>query len=141
MSDDVKPPAKPHRHRYLLALAAALLVGAVLGVVADRGYLWLTQRAPDERLIGAWAGLDGDITFRPDGTYESAPVATVTASGGVTRNKLPPYTAQYRWVDRGTIQVYVPILQEWVTWRLAFDGDQLSLLAETGAVSRYIRKK
>ncbi len=142
MGDEVNPTSRPRRLRPLLALVATLLAGVVLGIVADRVYLRVAQRAPDERLIGDWVGEAGDLSFRSDGTYESAPVVTVTASGGVTKNKLPPYTAQYRWVDRETIQMYVPILIDgWLTYKLVFEGDQLSLLGDKGRVERYTRKK
>ncbi len=139
MGDEVKPPARSRRLR--LALAAALIAGVVLGVVADRVYLRATQRTPDPRLLGDWVGEDGDISFRPDGTYEAAPIFTATANGTVIKTKQKLHTSQYRWVDRETIEMYVPFFAQWLRQKLVFESDQLTLLGSEGAVVRYTRKR
>ena len=140
MGDEANTPARPRRVRLLFALAAALLAGVVLGVVADRAYLQFTQRTPDQRLIGDWTGEDGDVSFRQDGTYEMAPVFTATANGTVTKTKQKIHTSQYRWVDRETIEIYVPLFAQWLRQKLVFESDQLTLLGSEGVVVRYTRR-
>ena len=138
MGDSQNMPARPRRLRSVLVLVTTLLVGLVLGVVADRIYLGVAQHSPDPRLVGDWVADDGGIVrFRADGTYESANVTAV--NGKVTEEK--PYTSQYRWVDRGTIQVYEPLVSQWVSRQLAFEGDQLTMLGDQGVVVRFTRKR
>src|SRR5689334_23059212 len=121
-------------------LIMACFTGVVLGIIGDRAYLSNAKHEPDARLLGDWAGVDGDISFRADGTYEAAHVFMATSSGSVTKTKQEAYTAQYRWVDQGTIEIYVPFFAEWLRQKLVFEDDQLSLLGSEGAVARYTRK-
>ena len=80
-----------------------------------------TDSAASVSGIGDWVSEEGDISFRPDGTFEAAHVFTVTANGSVAKTKQKPYVAQYRWLDRGTIE--------------------LTLLGKDGGTIRYTRKK
>jgi hypothetical protein len=118
----------------------ALVAGVVLGIVADRVYLNSANNEPDARLIGDWAGEDGDISFHADGTYEAASVFTTTANGSIIKSKQEPYSAQYRWVDQGTIEIYVPLFAEWLRQKPMFENDQLTLMGSEGAVARYTRQ-
>ena len=122
-----------------LMIASFAIAAFVLGIVADRVYLNINHRAPDTRLIGDWTGEDGNISFRPDGTYEVTLVVTATANGSITKTKQEPYTAQYRWVGGGEIEIYVPLFAEWLKQKPVFDGDKLTLLGAEGAVARYTR--
>jgi hypothetical protein len=139
MGDAVSPPARPRRLWNLAALVAALLVGVVLGVVADRVYLGVLQRTPDERLYGDWVADHGvPFRFRRDGTFDSAVVTSVDRK--VTQEE--PLISQYRWVTRDAIELYDPFVKGgWVTRKLVFEGDQLTLLGDNGQVRRLTRKK
>ncbi len=125
--------------RSLIVIGVAI-VAFLLGAVADRAYLNANRRTPDARLIGDWTGDDGNISFRPDGTYEAAFVFTATANGSITKTKQEPYTAQYRWVGGGEIEIYVPLFAEWLKQKPVFDGDKVALLGADGSVARYTRK-
>jgi hypothetical protein len=141
MRDDVNPLTRSRRLRVVLALAAILLAGVVLGVVVDRVYLWATLRTPNPRLLGEWVavGTSGSteeqiVRFHPDGTWDYASFAK--ADGQLTQKWLT--THEYRWVNRDMVQMYDPI-NGWTTRRLVFEGDQLKLLYN-GQVWQLTRK-
>lgn len=137
MGDEVNPPRRG-RVRRLLVPVVAFLAGFVLGVFADRLYQDITTRPPDARLTGEWVAEDEWYArFHPDGTYDS--VKVTRASGKVVQQE--PYSSQYRWVGRDVIELYDPLVSAWVTRRLVFEGDQLTLLGDSGEVRRLTRKK
>ena len=140
MGNDMNSLTKPRRVWLVLALAPALLAGLVLGVVADRLYLWASQRPPDPRLIGDWVAQgtadneENIIRFHQDGTYDSTLLRK--ADGKFT--EVWQVSHQYRWVNRDTIEMYDPF-HGWTTRKLVLEGDELKVLYK-GEVWRLKRK-
>jgi len=140
MSNEVTPPTKPRRLRLVLALAAALFAGLVLGVVADRLYLWASQRPPDPRLIGDWVAVgaadneENIIRFHQDGTYDS----TLLRKADGMFTQVWQVSHQYLWVNRDTIEMY-DTFHGWTTRKLVLEGEELKVLYN-GEVWRLKRK-